>query len=239
MNSFGARVFELRNQAERLLLAIIEANGLKGKDLPDLRGSGTPNPADKRYRRWLKTAGCIGSKDSPKLKLRLAGILSLLKEHVRTSADLAETMTYEKWPDALLALESRLEPALQQVRRALNSRVSKVELGSMSPEHGPWYVAPTASRLRLVAENLVRYHAVLAEEPRLIQHIPLDVCPRCDGLYLLARSNQGFCSSRCRFREWVEKKQQVYPRYFADKESKRRKLLKDIPGLERKAKRAK
>ena len=198
MNLFAARIIELRNQAERLLLALITAHGLKGKGTLDPRGFGVQNPSDGGYRRVLKAAGCIGGQGSPDLEPGLMSVVALLQEHTRTAASSVK-QTFDTWPNTLVMTEAQLAPALAEIKHALNCRVSKIELGSFSLEHGPWYVAPTSSRLRFVAQDLVRYLAAFAEEPRLSHHNPLGICHYCHGVFLKGKTDQQFGSAKCRF----------------------------------------
>ena len=219
-NLFQARVMELRNQAERLMLAVLAAHSLPThRDLPDVRGFGVANPPDKRYRHWLRAAGCIGGHGSPALAPRLAAFVALLQEHARTAVGLAKSRKPESWLQELPAIETRLAPMLAEVKRALNSRVSRVALGSLSFVRGPWYVAPTAGPLRLLADGLVRYLAALAEEPRLVAHNPLGLCEHCGGLFLKRKARQRFGSGKCKFAAWAALKGS---KYFADKAHRNR-----------------
>lgn len=62
--------------------------------------------------------------------------------------------------------------------------------------------------------EMAYYTNRLTEDPRLREHESIGVCPWCNGVFLKKRTDQEYCTSRCRSEAWAAEKGKEY---FAEK----------------------
>ncbi|HYK89794.1 MAG TPA: hypothetical protein VE398_13535 [Acidobacteriota bacterium] len=86
-------------------------------------------------------------------------------------------------------------------------------------ESGPYFVAILNPLLRSAVQTMTRYTKLLASNPELIPCAPIGVCPLCDALYLRSKSDQEYCSPKCRVSRWANEKGKAY---FARKQREHR-----------------
>jgi len=111
----------------------------------------------------------------------------------------------------MIAGEEYRDNDLKTLVRCLNLAVSDLEGGIAYFNIGePWYLKAQGPLLRFIADDLVRFSRLLVKDEALWKQNPIAVCPHCKGLYLKAKSNQEFCSTRCRVALWGKTKGKAY-----------------------------
>ena len=209
MNLLKVKAKEVWNDAKYLLLELISAS--KGGQMafgamPILDGLVTG------IEEYLREVGSIGGRRSEQLAPELQDICELAKAHIRN-----ESFQWEH---------------LHSLRRSLNSRITHVipsQTAYQDRSMGAWYIQVRGKGVRFAAERLLRYLRHFEEERRLSKTKPVGVCPSCDGLFLKFRSNQKYCSDKCRFEVWTKE----HPGYWhglAETHAEQRKTKERIAG---------
>jgi hypothetical protein len=65
-------------------------------------------------------------------------------------------------------------------------------------------------KLSVIAYHMAYYVNCLAEDTRLGNYQPLGACVRCDAIFMKRRTDQEFCSNRCRSEAWAAEKGKDY-----------------------------
>ncbi len=202
MKLSDARVVELRHAAQTLMLQIQVATE-KAQDQPVW---GPRNPDEfYGFKKRMRLHGALGGKFSPKLTPELEAVCSALR--------------------CLLSAEDYREHDLQSVVGCLNLPIDSLEGGMANHDTSqPRYLFAHGPLLRFIADDLVRYSHLMARMDDLWEQNPITVCPYCDGLFLKTKSNQEFCSTRCRVACWGKTKGKAY---FAKKQREFRRNAKE------------
>lgn len=72
------------------------------------------------------------------------------------------------------------------------------------------YLSRGSNLIRVTVEDAIRYINLLAENPDLKTSEPIGVCSQCNGIYMKRRTNQEYCSTRCRSEAWANAKGKNY-----------------------------
>ncbi len=202
MKLSDAEIHELRNAAQTLVSQIQSAQ----KAVQDRQEWGPRNPDEfYGYRKMMTVVPAIGGKFSPELTLELKAVCSMLR--------------------CMIAGEDYCEDDLEILVRCLNLDITELEGRFAHFLAGePRILAARGPLLRFLADDLVRFSRLLVKDEVLWKQNPIAVCPYCDGLYLKAKSNQEFCSTKCRVALWGKTKGKAY---FAKKQREFRKNKKE------------
>jgi hypothetical protein len=202
MKLTDAETHELRNAAQTLISQIQSAQKA-AQDRPEW---GPRNPDEFcGYRKMLKVAPAIGGRFSPELTAELKAVCSMLR--------------------CMIAGEDYREDDLKILVRCLNLGISELEGWFAHFLAGePRILAARCPLLRFIADDLVRFSRLLVKDEERWKQNPIAVCPYCDGLYLKTKSNQEFCSTKCRVGRWGKTKGKAY---FAKKQQEFRKNKKE------------
>jgi hypothetical protein len=202
MKASDAEIFELRNAAQALIAQIQAAQ----KSVKEQAVWGPQNPDEfSGYRKIMKVAAAIGGKHSPELTSELRAVCSMLR--------------------CMIASAEYDDNDLKILAECLNLAVTETDGWIASFLKGePRILAVRAPLLRFIAEDLLRFSRLLVKNEILWMHNPIAVCPCCDGLFLKAKSNQEYCSTRCRIAHWAYLKGKEY---FAEKQREVRRNKKE------------
>jgi len=202
MKLTDAEIHELRNAAQTLISQIQSAQ----KSPQDRADWGPRNPDEfYGYRKMMKVAPAIGGKFSPELTPEIKAVCSMLR--------------------CMIAGEDYREDDMKILVRCLNLGITELEGWFVHFLAGePRILAARGPLLRFIADDLVRFSRLLVKDEEGWKQNPIAVCPYCDGLYLKAKTNQEFCSTKCRVARWGKGKGKAY---FVKKQREFRKNKKE------------
>jgi len=145
------------------------------------------------------------------LRICIAGIS---KEENLTSQKPIDRLMNSKFPKGL---ESK--PELASAFKSLLDEKLEIKVSDRPPT--TFSIRPC---FRVLAEESMRYINLLNERNLLLKcSEPIGVCPECNGIFLKKRTDQIYCSTRCKSASWVDKTGNAY---FAKKAKKNRQIKK-------------
>ena len=215
MNYLKRRQAEL-NAIARELLALIEEDIRQGDDSAS----------------WSWPYLALQNVDSiepiqltPKTPRKFAAIQRLIRNHV-------EAVPLEE-DDLEVLLEILNEPIEELFRAGDSSQRKKHQAMTVSQMNELWegiprdteWIERSMSLAKFAAEQLLVYLNCFRDDPRLVNVNPIALC-HCEAIFFKRRSNQVYCSDKCRHDAWRRKKKKEDPRYYANKARISRAVIK-------------
>ncbi len=231
MNLFAVAVRLMQGDAANLMRGMAHLELGKKHGLPEAHKmvgprDGTFSKRDKR----LKVVTVTGKSQIPDLD----ALYRILREHVENPTGRERTIKKieEMKRDAKARGEKfifkgpiysfvGLPEETEILTKCLNGPVLQCFLFPRN-EGEPWRIERSSAQLRNVAEALV-YYLEHFENPDLLAHDPIKICPNCDALFLKVKSSQEFCSTNCRVSAWGKKQGKEY---FKQKQAEYRASVK-------------
>jgi hypothetical protein len=231
MNLFSVEIRRMQQAGANLMRRLAQVElARKGAGLVKAHKIVGPDGSFDRKDRRLKAIVVTGKCEAPGIN----AIYSILREHLQNPTGrerIAEEIKQKtKSPAEFRSAMKSFTPdqyavdlmaEFEDLMRFLNEPVFLVNAVRDNPGEG-WYILTGASPLRNIANALIDYLEYF-KTPGMLEHDPIALCPRCDSLFLKAKSTQEFCSTRCRVAQWGKQKGKDY---FREKQAEFRASLK-------------
>jgi hypothetical protein len=231
MNLFSVEIRRMQQAGANLMRRLAQVElAKKGAGLAKAHKIVGPDGSFDRKDRRLKAIVVTGKSQAPGIN----AIYSILREHLqnptgreRLSEEVKQkTKSPAEFRNVMKGIPSDqyhvgLTAEFNDLTRLLNEPVFLAHAVRDNPGEG-WYILTGASPLRNIASALIDYLWYFGT-PGMLEHDPIALCPRCDSLFLKAKSTQEFCSTRCRVAQWGRQKGKEY---FRKKQEEFRASLK-------------
>ena len=232
MNLFSVEVRRMQQAAATLMRRLAQVElAKKGKGLVEAHEIVGPDRAFSRKDRRLKAIVVTGKCQVPGVD----AIYAIIREHLKNPTGrekIAEEIKQKtKTPAEFRRAMKGFTPdqyavdlmaEFEELMRFLNEPVFFANAIRDNPGEG-WYILIGASPFRNIANALIDYLEYF-KTPGMLEHDPIAHCPRCDVLFLKAKSTREFCSTKCRVAQWGKKKGKEY---FREKQAEFRASLKE------------
>ncbi|MGA2261565.1 MAG: hypothetical protein ABSH28_09025 [Acidobacteriota bacterium] len=105
---------------------------------------------------------------------------------------------------------------LSRLTEILNLRVSGLGIYDAKTQR----IVRNAPAARLAAEELLRYLGYFWDDPSLLEHKAIGICPECQRLILINHKKRKWCSQQCCARDFAKRKMKENPGYFHSEKSR-------------------